>query len=84
LASTSSTAASGEFLFVASLIALGRVVVGAHYLTDVLASLVVSAIAAWIVVRFGKRALDWLSRLLERATDPLVTPVHRRVRRSNP
>src|SRR3954454_12175918 len=42
------------FVAVAALIAAGRVLVGAHYPSDVLASLVVSVIAAYIVVRFGR------------------------------
>lgn len=68
------------FLLVAALIAVGRVVVGAHYLTDVIASCIVSAVAAAVVVRFGKPLLLRVARLLERLSDPIVKPVHRRVR----
>jgi len=68
------------FLVVATLIAAGRVVVGAHYLTDVLASLVISAIVAAIVARFGKPLLLRLAIILERVSDPLVAPSHRRWR----
>jgi undecaprenyl-diphosphatase len=68
------------FIFVATLIALGRILVGAHYLTDVIGSLVVSVVAAYIVTRFGRPLLDWIVRLLERASDPAVTPLHRRLR----
>lgn len=65
------------FIGVATLIAAGRILVGAHYLTDVIASLVVSAIAAYLVVRFGRAILERAVRLLERGSDPLVGPVHR-------
>src|SRR3954467_6151644 len=69
------------FIAVASLIALGRVLVGAHYLTDVLASFVISAIVAYLIVRFGRALLDGCVRLLERLSDPLVEPIHKRRRR---
>jgi len=68
------------FLVVATLIAVGRMVVGAHYLTDILASLVISAIVAVVVARFGRSLLLRLVILLERATDPIVLPLHRRWR----
>jgi undecaprenyl-diphosphatase len=70
------------FLTLATLIAAGRVVVGAHYLTDVIASLVVAVIAAAIVVRFGRPLLYRVILLVERASDPLVRGFHdRRARR---
>ena len=72
------------FLAVAVLIGFGRLLVGAHYLTDVLASVVVAAVAAGLIVRFGKPLLMRVVLLLERATDPLVTPFHRRLRRQAP
>jgi len=69
------------FLVIASLIAIGRVVVGAHYLTDVLASVVVAAIAALLVVRLGRPLLVRLARVLERVSDPVVAPLHARLER---
>jgi membrane-associated phospholipid phosphatase len=66
------------FIAVAALIAAGRVLVGAHYLTDVLASLVLSAAIAYLVARFGRPVLDRGVRLLERVSDPVVGPIHRR------
>jgi undecaprenyl-diphosphatase len=72
------------FLAVAVLIGFGRLLVGAHYLTDVLASVVVAAVAAGLIVRFGKPLLVRVVLLLEQATDPLVTPFHRRLRRQAP
>lgn len=69
----------GVFLAAAALIAVGRVVVGAHYPSDVLAGLVVGAVVAGVVVGLGRPLLERLARLLERISDPLVRPVHRRV-----
>ncbi len=69
------------FLAVATLIAVGRVVVGAHYVTDVLASCAISAALAFLVARFGYPLLERGARLLERVSDPLMTMVHRRIRR---
>lgn len=66
------------FVAVATLIAAGRILVGAHYLTDVLASLLVSVVVAYLVVRFGRPILDRAARLLERVSDPLVGPLHKR------
>jgi undecaprenyl-diphosphatase len=72
----------GTFLLaVAVLIGFGRLLVGAHYLTDVLASVVVAAVAAGLIVRFGTPILMRMVLLLERVTDPLVTPLHQRLRR---
>ena len=68
------------FLFVATLIAAGRLVVGAHYLTDVLASLAVAIIAAAVVARFGRPLLYRAILLLERLSDPFVRRVHERRR----
>jgi undecaprenyl-diphosphatase len=64
------------FLAVATLIAAGRVLVGAHYPSDVLASLIISAIVAYVVVRFGRPLLDRGVLLLERLSDPVVAPIH--------
>ena len=66
------------FLVVATLIAAGRLVVGAHYPSDVVASLVISALVAAVVARFGGPLLLRLTILLERVSDPIVTPLHRR------
>jgi undecaprenyl-diphosphatase len=64
------------FIAVATLIAAGRVLVGAHYLTDVLASLAVSVVVAYLIVRFARPLLDRSVLLLERISDPVVAPVH--------
>jgi hypothetical protein len=65
------------FLIVAGLIAAGRVLIGAHYVTDVVASFAIALIAAAFVARFGRRLLYCATLLLEMATDPLVRAVHK-------
>ena len=73
------------FIAIATLIAAGRVFVGAHYPTDVLASLVISVIVAYLIARLGRPLLDRGVLLLERLSDPLVAPIHKwRQRRSLP
>src|SRR5207248_2475691 len=63
----------------AALIALGRLFIGAHYPGDVGASVLVAAASALIVVRLGRPVILWLVRLVERATDPILRPLWRRV-----
>jgi membrane-associated phospholipid phosphatase len=73
------------FIAIAILIAAGRVFVGAHYLSDVLASLVISVVVAYLVVGVARPLLDRGVLLLERLSDPMVEPIHRwRQRRSAP
>ena len=70
---------AGALLLVAAvLIAVGRVLIGAHYLSDIGASLLVAAVSAFVVVRFGRRVVAFLVRLVERATDPVLRPLWRR------
>ena len=64
------------FIAVATLIAAGRVLVGAHYPTDVLASLAVSVVVAYLIERFARPLLNRAVLLLERISDPVVAPVH--------
>jgi membrane-associated phospholipid phosphatase len=65
------------FLAAASLIAAGRVVVGAHYPADVLAGCAVGIACAIVVVRLARPFLAFCVRLVERVTDPLVAPAWR-------
>src|SRR3954451_12511383 len=60
------------FLAAAVLIAVGRVLIGAHYPGDIAASLVVAAVAALFVVRLARPVVAFLVRLFERLTDPIV------------
>src|SRR3954447_4987359 len=69
------------FLAVATLIAVGRVVVGAHYFTDILASAVISAVVAACVVRFGMPILQRATRIVERVSDPGVIAIRRCIQR---
>jgi len=73
-------ATAGALLLIAAvLIAAGRVFIGALYPGDILASLVVAAVAAIIVVRLARPLVAVVVRLVERVSDPLVRPLWRRV-----
>ena len=70
---------AGSVLVVAAiLIAVGRVLIGAHYPGDVLASLGVALVAAFVVVRLARPVVDRVVRLVERISDPLLRPLWRR------
>jgi len=66
------------FIVAAVLIAVGRVLIGAHYPGDIGASLVVAAASAFLVVRFGRSTIAFLVRFAERVTDPVLRPLWRR------
>jgi membrane-associated phospholipid phosphatase len=70
------------FVGFAVLIALGRLLIGAHYPGDVLAGVGIGALAAVLVAYLGRRLLDRAVLLLERVTDPLVAPLYRRWHRA--
>ncbi len=65
------------FLAAAVVIAAGRVLVGAHYPLDVLAGLLVGLGCAVLIVRFARRVIEALARIVERVTDPLLAPLWR-------
>jgi membrane-associated phospholipid phosphatase len=69
------------FLVAALLIAVGRVLIGAHYPGDVLASFGVALVAAFVVIRLGRPVIAWLVRMVERATDPVLRLVWRQPNR---
>jgi len=70
---------AGSVLLVAAiLIAVGRVLIGAHYPGDVIASLGVALVAAFVVVRLARPVVDRVVRLVERISDPLLRPLWRR------
>jgi len=69
--------AGGLFLAAATVIAIGRVFVGAHYPADVLAGCLVGLASALVVVRFGRPVLARSVKLIERLTDPLIAPAWR-------
>ena len=66
------------FLVAALLIAVGRVLIGAHYPGDVGASFVVAAVSAFVVVRYARPVVLFVVRLVERVTDPVLRPLWRR------
>lgn len=66
------------FLIAALLIAVGRVLMGAHYPGDVGASFVVALASSFLVVRYARPLVAFLVRVVERATDPLLRPLWRR------
>ncbi len=68
------------FLAAATLIAVGRVVVGAHYPADVLAGTLVGPGAALLVVRTGMPLIGRAVHVVERITDPVMAMLHRSVR----
>jgi undecaprenyl-diphosphatase len=67
------------FLAAATVLGVGRVVVGAHYPADVLAGALVGLGAALLVPRLARPVVGWIVRLVERLSDPLLAPVWRRV-----
>jgi undecaprenyl-diphosphatase len=69
--------AGSIFLAAAVVIGAGRVFIGAHYPADVLAGCLVGLGSALLVVRLARPLIEWLVRLAERATDPLLAPLWR-------
>ena len=65
------------FLAAATVIAVGRVFIGAHYPADVAAGMLVGLACALLVVRVARPLLNALVRLAERVTDPLLAPLWR-------
>jgi undecaprenyl-diphosphatase len=65
------------FLAIAAVIGIGRLFIGAHYPGDVLGGVLVGLVAAYVVVRLLQPFVAWVVRLVERATDPLVSRVSR-------
>ena len=65
------------FVTVATIIAVGRLFIGAHYPSDVLVGLFIGLIAAGVVVRLLPRLVSWVVSRVERVSDPLVRPLWR-------
>ena len=66
------TVAGALFVAAAILIAVGRLLVGAHYPGDIAASVLVAAGAAVLVVKLGRPVVNPIVRLVERVTDPVL------------
>lgn len=67
------------FVAAAAVVAAGRVVVGAHYPSDVLGGMLVAFGSALFVVRMGRPTILRLVRIVERVTDPVLAPLWRRL-----
>src|SRR3954447_7808072 len=67
--------AGAIFLIGATIIAVGRLFIGAHYPSDVATGLVIGLLAAGVVVRFLPRFVSWVVSHVERVSDPLVRPL---------
>ena len=76
--------AGSLFLCAAVLIGSGRLIVGAHYPSDVLAGVLIGLGSALIVVKLAGPVIARLVRLVERVTDPLLAPFWRRRLRAEP
>jgi undecaprenyl-diphosphatase len=68
------------FLAAATAIGAGRVVVGAHYPTDVFAGALVGLGSALLVARLARPVVALVVGLVERVSDPLLAPLWRLVR----
>jgi undecaprenyl-diphosphatase len=68
------------FLAAATVIAVGRVFVGAHYPADVLAGTLVGLGASLLVVRTAMPLIERAVRVVERLTDPVIAMLRRTVR----
>jgi undecaprenyl-diphosphatase len=69
--------AGAIFLVVATIIAVGRLFIGAHYPSDVVAGLIIGLLAAGVVVRLLPRFVSSVVARVERISDPLVRPLWR-------
>src|SRR5437867_2036444 len=63
------------FLAAAVVIGAGRVFIGAHYPLDIVAGCLVGLAAALLVTKVAKPVVEWLVRLVERVTDPILAPL---------
>lgn len=65
------------FVVIALVIAVGRLFIGAHFPSDVVAGLGIGLIAAAVVVRLLPRFVSWVVSYVERVSDPLLRPLWR-------
>jgi undecaprenyl-diphosphatase len=69
------------FVVVAALIGVGRLFIGAHYPSDVLAGIAVGLAVALVVVRLLPRFVSWVVSYVERVSDPILRPLWQRLSR---
>jgi undecaprenyl-diphosphatase len=67
------------FLTAACVIGIGRVFIGVHYPSDVLAGCLVGLASALLVVRVLRPLIERVVRVVERLTDPLLAPLWRQL-----
>jgi undecaprenyl-diphosphatase len=67
------------FLTAACVIGIGRVFIGVHYPSDVLAGCLVGLASALLVVRVLRPLIERVVRVVERLTDPLLASLWRRL-----
>jgi undecaprenyl-diphosphatase len=68
----------GSLFFVAAIvIGVGRVFIGAHYPGDIIAGCFVGLAVAIVLGRLGRPVIEFIVRLVERLTDPLLAPFWR-------
>ena len=67
------------FLMAASVIGIGRVFIGVHYPSDIVAGCLVGLASALLVVRLLRPLVERVVRLVERVTDPLLASVWRQL-----
>lgn len=70
------------FLAAAAILAVGRVLIGAHYPVDVAAGCLVGLASAAVVAKLARPVIALLVRLVERLTDPIMAPIWRRMGRA--
>ena len=71
--------AGSLFLAAASVIGIGRVFIGVHYPSDIVAGCLVGLASALLVVRLLRPLIERVVRLVERVTDPLLASVWRQL-----
>ncbi len=69
--------AGGIFLFLALVISVGRLFIGAHYPGDIGGGFLVGLAAALVVARLARPAVVFLVRQVQRLTDPVLAPIWR-------
>ena len=69
--------AGGIFLFLALVISVGRLFIGAHYPGDVGASVLIGLASAVVVVWLARPVVVFLVRQVQRLTDPVLAPMWR-------
>jgi undecaprenyl-diphosphatase len=67
--------AGALFLAAATVVAAGRLFIGAHYPSDVLTGVLVGAASALVAAKLLRTLFRPLIRLVERLTDPILAPL---------